>query len=76
MTRPRGLTDNQWRDEVLRRMMNTPSSAVCLNGRHKKKRVKPIHDAPSTRTTKKKCLSCDREFEAEGKFNRLCVRCK
>ncbi len=31
---------------------------------------------PRPKPIKRTCLKCDREFVAEGRFNRICVRCR
>jgi len=35
-----------------------------------------IHKTPPSKAVKRNCLSCKKPFTADGKFNRLCVKCR
>lgn len=34
------------------------------------------HGNPKKQTNKRQCMCCKRDFDSEGKHNRLCIRCK
>lgn len=58
----------QWRDKCLKGKKKTgQGSATTKNNGGKKKKKK---------TTKRVCLRCDREFDSEGIYNRICPNCR
>ncbi len=70
--RPQNLTDEQWRDEVLRRMLNTPPKQK--SGKPKP-RFKDQEIVAINKGIEKACMCCQKLFFSEGVGNRLCKKC-
>ena len=57
-------------------MVGVKYATVCKFGRALAENEEPPRPAPVVERIARRCLCCGREFDAHGRFIRLCIRCK
>lgn len=73
--RSENLTDDEWRDEVLRRMLNTPPKP--RSGKIRVRGVDRVREIIArTEAINRDCLNCGTKFNASDRLTRLCENCR